>query len=369
MGIKKDQATGQWIASASIRSPIDGKTISLRRKNLKNEREAKAVHSKLVQEVYEKAKRKAIPTWKVVVEEYLKNAEIRGLGKNTIENMEVCLKAYTYSLWNDRLINDIRSEEIRSIMTVTLAKKSQSYQKSLLKYIRNVFSFALEIGIIDRNPTPKMQFRIGNKLKTVLTEPQARLLLEKARETDHEYYHVWTLALYLGLRSGELYALTWDKVNLDDRKIMIDTSWNSKDGFKSTKSGDDRMVEIAPNLLPFLKELKLQSESKFVLPRIDSWERGRQAEILRAFLIPVGLPRIRFHDLRASWATILLSKGIEPLKVMVMGGWKDLKTMGRYIRKAGVDIKGITDKFELHDPLEKRGAVLSLFKVSDGGEL
>ena len=41
----------------------------------------------------------------------------------------------------------------------------------------------------------------------------------------------------------------------------------------------------------------------------------------------LGLPDIRFHDLRATWATIMLSKGVEPIKVMSMGGWKDIKTM------------------------------------------
>jgi integrase len=62
------------------------------------------------------------------------------------------------------------------------------------------------------------------------------------------------------------------------------------------------------------------------------------------YSLGLGLPPIKFHDLRATWATLMLSKGVEPIKVMIMGGWKDLKTMQIYIRKAGVDIKGITDR-------------------------
>lgn len=56
----------------------------------------------------------------------------------------------------------------------------------------------------------------------------------------------------------------------------------------------------------------------------------------------LGLPEIRFHDLRASWATMLLAKGVAPSKVMAMGGWKDMDTMLIYMRKAGIDIKGST---------------------------
>lgn len=51
------------------------------------------------------------------------------------------------------------------------------------------------------------------------------------------------------MRNGELYALTWDKVNLEKRKIVVDCSWNNKDGFKDTKSGEDCIIDIAPNLV------------------------------------------------------------------------------------------------------------------------
>ena len=76
-----------------------------------------------------------------------------------------------------------------------------------------------------------------------------------------------------------------------------------------------------------------------------------------------GIKPVRFHDLRASWATMMLSSGIEPYKVMAMGGWKDLKTMTIYCRKAGVDIKGITDHLNLHNPSRKEASVVNLFKT------
>jgi integrase len=151
------------------------------------------------------------------------------------------------------------------------------------------------------------------------------------------------VALYTGLRNGEIYALTWDKVNLEERQVLVNCSWNSMNGFKSTKSGDDRIVEIPKPLLPVLKELKLQSiGSNFVLPRLSRWDKGEQARELRFFLKSIGLPEIRFHDLRASWATLLLGKGVAPSKVMSMGGWKDMDTMMIYMRKAGINIKDST---------------------------
>ncbi|MES2767846.1 MAG: site-specific integrase, partial [Bdellovibrionota bacterium] len=178
------------------------------------------------------------------------------------------------------------------------------------------------------------------------------ILLRKAQELEWDWYPHYAIALYAGLRSGEAYALTWDKVNLEQRQILVDSSWNSRNGFKSTKSGDDRVIEIAKPLLPLLMELKLKAaDGDFVLPRLDKWDQGEQARQLRLFLKSIGLPEIRFHDLRASWATLLLSKGVAPSKVMSMGGWKDMKTMMIYMRKAGIDIRGATsclDDMQIH---------------------
>jgi integrase len=99
--------------------------------------------------------------------------------------------------------------------------------------------------------------------------------------------------------------------------------------------------------------MKNSAHSEFVLPRIRAWDKGDQARELRMFLMGMGLPAIRFHDLRATWATILLSKGVPPIKVMIAGGWKDIKTLMIYMRKAGVEIQGIMDDMDLTTPADR----------------
>ena len=66
----------------------------------------------------------------------------------------------------------------------------------------------------------------------------------------------------------------------------------------------------------------------------------------------------------ASWATMLLSKGTEPAKVMKLGGWKDLKTMMIYLRKAGIDTRGTLSDFNIHDVKAKYGELLQLRPAS-----
>jgi integrase len=369
MGIKFNEIEKRYEVSYHKRHPITRQPIG--RKRICNDKgqpitakaEADRILKQLVIEVensFQANHAQGTMTFNDLVGKFLKSLKERDLTAHTIENYDLCLNAHAVSIWGNKPVDSISTEEIRHLVKVKLADKSVSTQKTILKYIRGVFEFAVELGTLNRNPTPKMQFRIADKIKRVLTEPQLRIFLEKAKIANHEWYPIWTTAAYTGMRNGELHALTWDKVNLENRKILVSCSWNKKDGFKDlTKSGEDRIVGIAPALLVTLQELKLKSaDSVFVLPRIHEWDEGRQAELLRHFLVGIGIPPVRFHDLRASWATVMLSKGVEPVKVMAMGGWKDLKTMMIYIRKAGINIEGITDRLDLHNPTLEEANIL-----------
>lgn len=314
--------------------------------------------------VEERIRRKTVPTWRAILDGFVEASLNRGLMRKTVDNNRVCLEAHTLGVWGDRLVDTITTQEIRLLIQERLGENAPSHQRYVLKAIRAAFEYAFEAGHIVRNPTPQLKFKVGDKIQKVLTEDQARILLARARAQDWQWYYHYALALYTGMRSGELYALRWENVDFDCRTILVNCSWSSKDGFKSTKSGDDRIVEIAPALLPILRELEAKAEgSPYVLPQLYQWQKGEQAKHLATFLQANGLPGVRFHDLRATWATILLSRGVEPIKVMKMGGWKELETMMIYARKAGVDIKGAMDCLNLHVDTEEAGKVLVLTGV------
>lgn len=353
MPIKNDPNNpNTFLVSYAKRHPITRQSIVLRRKGIVSKAEAKRVHEDLIVKVNEKIKKAVTPTWKALCERYLEQCRNSGYVETTIHSYSTCLQAHTYPIWENRFIDSITTQEIRDVVQVKLSKRAPAHQKYFLQIIRSVFNFAIDVGIIQRNPTPILKFKVGDKIRSVLNENQIKTLLQKAQELEWEWYPHYAVALFTGMRSGELYALTWDKVDLEKRTILVNQSWNNKSGFKSTKSGDDRIIEIAKPLLSLLRELKVQSiDNSFVLPRNDRWDRGQQARDLRLFLKTLGLPEIRFHDLRASWATLLLAKGVEPSKVMTMGGWKDMETMMIYMRKAGINIKGSTaclDELYIH---------------------
>ncbi|MBL7556485.1 MAG: site-specific integrase [Bdellovibrionaceae bacterium] len=353
MGIKLDIETNTFSVIYSKRHPKTRVPVGLRRKGIKTKQEAKRVYDELVVQVDRKIREQIVPTWKSVIEDYISSLQVADITNTTRYNREKLLRYHTIQAWGSKHIDEITTDDIHRLLNDRLLGNAESHRKFFIKCVRGVFQFALEKQLINRNPTPMLKFKIKSKIKKVLNEDQILSLLKKAQDQEFQWYPHYSVALFTGLRNGELYALRWNQVNLEKRQILVNCSWSSKDGFKSTKSGDDRIVEIPMPLLPLLRELKLKSaDSDFVLPRLSRWDRGEQAYDLRLFLRSNDLPEVRFHDLRASWATLLLDKDVPPAKVMAMGGWSDLKTMMIYMRKAGISIRNSTsvlDGLETHN--------------------
>lgn len=340
--IKYDEQKKTYRVSYSRRHPVTKEAASLTRTGIKTIDEAKKTYNELIIKMEQKFNRSMYPLWPVIVDRFIEHIRNRGIANSTVYNYKTGLYSHTVERWSKKQINEITTSDIRELVLDHLSDKSEATRKNVLKYIRAAFTYAVDMGIIQRDPTPKLKFKKTLKIKSVLKENEIFYFLKMAKEENHPWFTIWAVALYTGMRNGELYALKWEKVDLKKRLMVVSLSWNQKNGFKETKSGDDRIVEIAESLMPLMEELYRNKTTEFVLPRLEAWDMNEQARVLRAFLKEINLPSVRFHDLRASWATVMLSKGVEPIKVMSMGGWRDLKTMQIYIRKSGINIQGIT---------------------------
>lgn len=107
--------------------------------------------------------------------------------------------------------------------------------------------------------------------------------------------------------------------------------------------------------------MKSGGESAFVVPRLQEWANGEQARITKEFCQSLGIIPVKFHDLRATFITNLLARGESLARVMAIVGHRQIKTTNGYLRKAGVDVQGATDKLGYDLPDEAfKGKVLSL---------
>jgi integrase len=143
----------------------------------------------------------------------------------------------------------------------------------------------------------------------------------------------------------------WSDVDFENSTVKVNKSYNIRmKMMKTTKSGYCRFVPISSELRSILLDLKKDAEitgRNFVLPRDWKWQKGLQARELRNFCKGLGLPSVRFHALRACFATQLIRSGVPPIQIQKICGWKDLKTMQRYIRLAGIEIDGATEMLKV----------------------
>lgn len=268
------------------------------------------------------------------------------------------LRKYT-APWLDKIASDLTKGDGRQIINfATKHGAGVSLLKRIKSSINQVYTWAIEEGLIrssDRiiNHSPVFGLGVGGKSEKtppILTLDEVRKLLFEAKLQEHPWYPHWAFAILTGMRSGELYALEWSDVDEDNGVIRVSKSFNKRSKqVKCTKNGQWRNVNISPQLKEILIYIRNHySYSDHVLPRIAEWHTGHGGKILRNFLKRIGIEKhVVFHTLRACFATHLLATGAEPMKVMRMGGWNDLKTFQIYIRMAGVDVKGVSDALDV----------------------
>ena len=142
------------------------------------------------------------------------------------------------------------------------------------------------------------------------------------------------------MRLGEITALTWDDFDEVNKTISVNKN-ASRIGDKITiltpkTASSFRTIKLTDECAELLKSMKLrkmeESDLIFPSPRTGEVREGpgvtRQ---LHRIQMRAGLPRIRFHDLRHTCATLMLSQGIDIKTVSQMLGHADAAfTMNTY---------------------------------------
>jgi integrase len=197
---------------------------------------------------------------------------------------------------------------------------------------------AVADGLIPRNATEAVKPpQVRKEEIRPLTAEQVKVLFEDVRDDRLESLYI--LAVHTGLRQGELLGLKWGDVDLEAGTLQVRRTLTTAKGgpvLSAPKTkGSRRTVKLSPTALEALRShLARQLEE---IDRVGSlWrEKGlifaaevgeplrRQYVTARRFkplLRRAGLPEIRFHDLRHTCATLLLSENVNPKVVSEMLG-------------------------------------------------
>ncbi|HVV52601.1 MAG TPA: site-specific integrase [Polyangia bacterium] len=152
--------------------------------------------------------------------------------------------------------------------------------------------------------------------------------------------HSWEQAvllfpLHTGARLGEQRAIRWTDVDFELARVYIRRSAPS--GFntiKAPKSNRQRWVDLTPELAAALRAIRHRAELIFCADDGSLLRAGQLHEVLWAAQRRAGLRRIKWHDLRHSYASILASGGMPLFLIRGLLGHSSVKMTERYAHLA-----------------------------------
>lgn len=254
---------------------------------------------------------------------------------------------------------DVTAETLSSFYSWMV--KTWQVKGSTLVHYHAVFTGAFKLAkqrkLIAENPCDTLTRPLKEQyVPDYYSAGQARQLLQEAR--NDEIYIPVVLSVFYGLRRSEVIGLRWKSVDFQSKKIVINhkiiecknqvTDWQMgknnyllpQDTMKTSSSY--RTLPLLPAVERFLLELKEQQAAYRRLFGSCYDERFQDYICLfkdgqlispryvtahfHILLEKVGLPRIRFHDLRHSCASMLIQEDVQMKNIQLWLGHSDIST-------------------------------------------
>lgn len=272
--------------------------------------------------------------------------------KDVYKKMEIDKKTYD-RLFTDKGITVTTAQIIADYFQMPVNKlfhiqnKNSGLSEKTIKHhyalLSSILTAAVQWQIIDSNPASKIPTPKVKKHKAnYYTKEQVILLLSALENEKIKYKAIIYAEIDTGLRLSELMGIKWADLDMEKKQLTIDKERQYIPGYgifekaPKTESGD-RIITLSDTTINILNQYKKnQIENKlklgekyFLSDYIFVHENGnpifpnRPSVWLGDFLKKNNLPHIKFHELRHTNVSILISEGIDPVTVSKRVGHSD----------------------------------------------
>ena len=230
--------------------------------------------------------------------------------------------------WHGTLISSGRKDGKGGIAARSVGHAHRLLNRMLKEAQR--FDLIVKNPIVDNESLPKVR----QQEVQIVSEDQLPVLLEKIR--GHKIEPVALLALFCGLRRGEILALKWGNIDLDRGLLRVRHSLEETRAggvrFKEPKSKAGRRDVTLPDVVVGvlrrhrIEQLELRAKLGLGRPSDDDlvfWQLNGQpigprhfsANVWPAAARKIGMPKITFHSLRHTHASQLIAAGVDVVTI------------------------------------------------------
>lgn len=193
--------------------------------------------------------------------------------------------------------------------------------RKILVSLNQILKYAARHGYIHQNPMlvaerprePQSHENGPPGRIRVLNPKEISALL--AAEKDQKYRTMFMLAITSGLRQGELIGLKWPDVDWKASQVAVERTFNNQAWYQPKTNGSRRRIDLGPAMLRELKLWRLacpSSELNLVFPNDAGGPINHNNLVVRHFkpaMKAAGIEKIRWHDLRHTYASLLIEQG------------------------------------------------------------
>lgn len=279
--------------------------------------------------------------------------------KARLSTSEYSLKAkrikYFYDYFGETEINAVKVYHVEEAINALAAQNPATGKPSADKTIRGykqvcsqVFAFAVKNRVIEFNPASVTETPKGapKTERRALSETERQWII--GLSTEHRAKRAAMIAMFGGLRRGELTALTWNDIDFAKNTITVNKSYDFKSGtLKLPKtSAGIRTVPMPQVLSDYLRsephtDTYVCTSAKGKMMTVDGWKRlmeslltdletahgnGKKANKYAPYPTVLTIEPFGWHDLRHTYATILFEAGVDVLTAQYLLGHSSPET-------------------------------------------
>jgi len=282
-------------------------------------------------------------TYSAAVEAF---ATRKGLSPHSTRNYRLTLRRFSDFLGAKRQVQNIHPHDVRTFLAQMDPNLSPA---SLARYARDLkafFNYAMKWGWITSNPASTISIKVPATQIQYIPKHLWEVFLA-ACTPAHAIrcrFLLWT-----GVRSGEMINAKWSWVEQSGDGFIFKITPDNETNWKP-KWGSARQIPLSYNAIKALQLAQGQwSHGQYIFGnhRLTAWNSLRETfDACRKS----GIPRVKTHALRSSYATWMLSQGVDLITLARLLGHKDITMLQKHY--AGFNTKHLQDTIQRIDQLD-----------------